>query len=142
MTESASLQQSRLPWRIRLLGIAIVVIGLWFLIAHTISWIVYGQQLGLASRFFQIGGGVLHIGCGIGLLKRRNWARYLFIVLMIRMLPYILQTSIAYAVRLYRGFAVAWFLEIPAFVILIVAWTLTVFGIWTLTRPAVRQHFT
>jgi len=141
MTGSDTLEQSRPPWRILLLGIAIIVMGLWFLVAHIISWVVYEQHLDLASRFFQIGGGLLHIGCGVGLLKWQNWARYLFIILMIRILPHILQTSIAYADRLLRGATVAWFFEVPTFLVLAAAWVLILYGPWVLTRPKIKGAF-
>ena len=141
MTSSTSFQQSRLPGSIRLIGIAIVVMGLWFLIAHTISWIVYEQQLNLLSRSYQILGGVLHVACGIGLLKRHKWARFLSIALMIRLLPYTYKSWFAFVYRLLHGGGFTWYVDLISGLLLLPLIVVPIYTLWVLTRPGAGAIF-
>jgi len=142
MTGSTSLEQSHLPWRIRLIGIAIVLMGGWFLIAHTISWVVYGQQLNFLSRSYQILGGVLHVACGIGVLRHRKWAWFLSIVLMVRLLPYTYKTWYVFVYRLLQpGGVFTWYVELINGLILLPLIIVPLYTFWILTRPGVRARF-
>ena len=125
-------------WPMRLIGGAVILMGVWFITAHFISWSVFQQQLSFWSRCLQVGGGFLHVVCGIGLLVRRNWARYLFVAFMLWHLPTLYKTTLTYAFRLMRGYVFLWYVEVMTFFFLIVAWTIMIYGSWIVTRPSVR----
>ena len=132
-------------WQVRFLGCVAIFMGLWFLSSIVVSWLSYKsvvlkpEPLGL-SQLVQIAGVLLYLVCGVGLLRYRNWARYLFIALMVWLLPYICKCYIVFAYRLLHGGVFVWWYEILASLVLATG-VLPFYAIWTLTRSNVKKLF-
>src|SRR3989338_3106217 len=103
MIRDSSTEPLATRWSVRLFGGAAILMGIWFIISHFVSWLVFEQPMSLSLRCFQLAGALLHVICGIGLITRRHWARYLFIGLMLWHVPTLYKTTIAYAFRMMRG---------------------------------------
>ena len=141
MTDHDASEQGYISWSVRFIALAIMLMGVWFIISHLISWFVFRQHLSFWSRCFQLGSGLLHIACGIGLFANRNWARRLFVAFMLWHVPTLYKTTISYAFRMAKGYSFLWYVEAMTFLFLTLAWLVVLYGTWTVTRPLIYQLF-
>ena len=132
--------------QVRVVGSIAISMGCWFLLSMVVSLVSYksvalpAERIGW-FRLLQITGIALYFICGVGLMRYRNWARYLFIALTLWSVPYTGKCYFIFAYRLRYGGVAFWWYEVLGFLVAI-AQLFPFWALWILTRPQVKNLFT
>jgi len=125
---------------IRMYGIIILLLGSWFIFQNLYN-VIFNKTGKIYIWAFYFFGAFLHILCGIGLLKLKNWARYIFMILMLYHLYRQINPVLVFLYRIQLGNVVGTLPEIFVGFFIILAVILPVLSIWFFSIEKVKSKF-
>jgi len=126
---------------IRLLGIIAIIMGIWFVVHYSISYIYFDKKLSIYYSIYQPIGAILYIICGVGILRVKNWARYVFIGLMVYYFCRVITVTQLYVNRLMQKRIIGWIPEIFIAAVVLISLIFPIISVWFLNINKVKKCF-